>query len=122
MPLVDEPGPVHAPQVEGVAVPVIVAGRQVHRLEGVKAEGHRLVGQSYLLDRGLPSEVVQQEGAVRAGGGEEVGVRGVVLGFEDAVNVPLQLVDGLGPLVGPHLHNLPRSHELLFLGRVLHIP
>lgn len=104
--LVDEFGPVHPSEVEGVAVRVVVAHSEVHRLERVETQAHGLVGKSDLLNCSLPPEVVNQDRPVRAGATEDVGVRGGVPHLENTVDVPLELLDGLAPLVGPHLNDL----------------
>lgn len=68
MSLVDGPGPIHLPDVERIAVGVIVAHHQVHWFQRVKTESHCFVGESDLLNWGFSPEVIEDERPVDAGG------------------------------------------------------
>lgn len=106
MVLVDEFGFIHFPHIEGIAVSVLVANHKVDGLVGVPADAGRLVLEEEFLERGVPIDVVEDDGSVHAGRGNEVSLGRVELAAGYLVDSPVKDLSRVGPFVVPNLDNL----------------
>jgi len=107
---------IHPPKIKRITIGVITADGKVNGLQGIKGHAHTLIRHRNLLHRGLGPQVIQDQPAITTRPKQYIMLRRVILDLKYGVDIPLQLINGLGPLIRPDLHNLPRSGEFHLRG------
>lgn len=114
-------GSVHLSHIESVTVGVFAADCEVYGFDWIESQTGAFIVQSHFLNGRLPSQIVKDDRSVDASCADDIGVRRIIPHPEYRIDIPLKFVNGLGTLIGPHLHNLASSHKLRLAWGVVNI-
>ena len=87
-------GSIHFSHVKRIAIRIIISDHKIDWLQRIEAKTHRFVGKGDFLDGSFSSKVIENQGTIRTGSTENIGIRRVVFHLQYTINIPLQLING----------------------------